>query len=188
MALFMGFLLTPVRLSQFLIEDIDIMFKIELIRNTPLGHKDDEDISVSEAIFSTYSDYESDIHLIFGDLVLCLSRKGDISDIYSDISDIFSQLENGTKNFFMAFLSSSFTTHWDFELTKFDVVKIKAKWIDVVYFDKNQSMIKESEVEVHVSEFKKQWKKIFEPIRKDLLTLGYDNKLKGFGFLDNLTQ
>lgn len=164
----------------------DLMFKLELVRDTPLGQKDDEDISVSEAIFSTYSDYETDIHLFFNDLILCLSRKGDVSDIYSDVVDIFRQLEHGTKNFFMAFLSSSFTTHWDFELITPDVIKIKAKWVDVVCFDEKQTMIKESEVKVNVSEFRKQWKKIFEPIRNDLLTLGYNSRLEGFYFLEEL--
>ncbi|ECF6265277.1 hypothetical protein PL246_23340 [Salmonella enterica] len=162
------------------------MFKLELVRKTPLGQKDDEDISVSEAIFSAYSDYETDIHLFFNDLILCLSRKGDISDIYGDIVDIFKQIEHGTKEFYMAFLSSSFTTHWDFELITPNVIKIKAKWVDVVYFDKKQSMIKKSEIKIHVSEFMEQWKKIFEPIKNDLLTLGYDNKLEGFYFLENL--
>lgn len=165
---------------------IELMFKLELVRNTPLGQKDDDDISVSEAISSTYSDYETDIHLFFNDLILCLSRKGDISDIYGDIIDIFKEIERGTEDFYMAFLSSSFTTHWDFKLIAPNVIKIKAKWVDVVYFDKKQAMIKKSEVKIHASEFMKQWKKILKPIKNDLLTLGYNSRLEGFHFLENM--
>ncbi|POP44312.1 hypothetical protein CHU32_02575 [Superficieibacter electus] len=76
------------------------MFKLEMVRTTPLGQKDNEDLSVSEAISSTCSDYETDIHLFFGDLILCLSKRGDISDIYNDIIDIFKQLNCGAKRFF----------------------------------------------------------------------------------------
>lgn len=174
------------RLSQSFIKDIDIMFKLELIRDTPLGQKDEEDTTVSEAIFSVYSDYETDIHLFFGDFLVCLSRRGDISDIYNDIVDIFMQLEHGSKIFFMNFLSSSFTTRWDFELIKPGTIKINAKWFDVVYYDKKQSMIKQSEIEVPISEFKDQWKKILLPIKEDILTLEYDRRLTGFDFLERL--
>lgn len=83
------------------------MFKLIAIKETPLGVKDDEDLSVSEAIYSTYTDYTNDILMVFDKVVLCLDRKGDISDIYNDIVNIFEQLELGTKQFFMCFLSSN---------------------------------------------------------------------------------
>ncbi|EMS4514826.1 TPA: hypothetical protein ACGBQD_000643 [Escherichia coli] len=79
------------------------MFKLIAIKETPLGVKDDEDLSVSEAIYSTYTDYTNDILMVFDKVVLCLDRKGDISDIYNDIVNIFEQIELGTKQFFYVF-------------------------------------------------------------------------------------
>ncbi|MCE4057324.1 hypothetical protein [Pseudomonas sp. Au-Pse12] len=162
------------------------MFKLEIIRNTPLGKKDDEDSSVSEAIFSTYLEYKTDILLHWDDLTLCLSRRGDISEIYDDIIDMLNQLEYKTKSFFMAFLSSTFTTHWDFKVIDTDLMMVSAKWVDVVYFDKKKTNIKNSSMLISISDFTEQWKKILRTIKKDLLFLGYDNTLDGFIFLDNL--
>ncbi|EFL9680277.1 hypothetical protein IA00_002957, partial [Escherichia coli] len=104
------------------------MFKLIAIKETPLGVKDDEDLSVSEAIYSTYTDYTNDILMVFDKVVLCLDRKGDISDIYNDIVNIFEQIELGTKQFFMCFLSSTFTTRWEFEHKSPDTINITAYW------------------------------------------------------------
>ena len=132
------------------------MFKLEIIRDTPLGEKDSEDTSVSEAIFSTYLEYKTDILLHWDDLVLCLSRRGDISDIYDDIIDVLTNLEKGTEFFFMAFLSSSFTARWDFKIIGSNLLMVEAKWIDVVYLDKRKSNIKKSSMIVTVSDFAEQ--------------------------------
>lgn len=168
------------------IRDTSNMFKLEIIRDTPLEKKDDEDTSVSEAISSIYSEYTPDILLHWDELTLCLSRRGDISDIYDDIVDVLTQLECRVESFFMAFLSSSFTTHWNFKIIEPDLVRVTAKWVDVVYFDNNKSKIKKSSMVISISDFTEQWRKIFIAIKKDLLSLGYNNNLEGFIFLDKL--
>ncbi|WP_028620781.1 hypothetical protein [Pseudomonas sp. Ant30-3] len=162
------------------------MFKLEIIRDTPLGKKNNEDTSVSEAIFSTYLEYKTDILLHWNDLTLCLSRRGDISEIYSDVVDVLIELEKRTESFFMAFLSSSFTAYWDFKITDSDLVIVSAKWIDVVYLDKEKSNIKKSTMTISISDFTEQWNSILKIIKKDLVFLGYNDKLDGFGFLKNL--
>lgn len=88
----------------------------------------------------------------------------------------------------MNFLSSSFTTRWDFELIEPNRIKISAQWFDVIYVDNTQSVIEQSEIEVSVSEFKKQWKKILLPIKRDLLKLGYTKQLAGFVFLEGIKE
>lgn len=186
MARSMDFLLTLKLPVQSSIRDTSNMFKLEVIRDTLLGTKDSEDTSVSEAIFSTYLEYSPDILLHWNDLTLCLSRRGDISDIYDDIIDILTQLEHRIESFFMAFLSSSFTAHWDFKIIDSNLIKVDAKWIDVVYLDKSKSNIKRSSMVISISDFTEQWKKILRSIKKDLLSLGYDNTLDGFVFLDTL--
>ncbi|EHR8838439.1 hypothetical protein ABJ851_003919 [Shigella flexneri] len=160
------------------------MFKIIIIRETPLGIKDEEDLSVSEAIYSTYADYTDDILMVFDKVVLCLDRRSDVSDIYNDIVDIFEQLELGTKQFFMCFLSSSFTTRWEFEITSTEVIKITAHWFVVRYLYNINSDIKVSVIEIPISEFKAQWGNIIKPMKRDILSLGYDVTLENFSFFD----
>ena len=161
------------------------MFKLIAIKETPLGVKDDEDLSVSEAIYSTHTDYTNDILMVFDKVVLCLDRKGDISDIYNDIVNIFEQIELGTKQFFMCFLSSTFTTRWEFEHKSPDTINITAYWFDVRYLYGINSIIKTSTIEIPVSEFKMQWGNIIKPIKKDILSLGYDETLVNFSFFNN---
>ncbi len=160
------------------------MFKIIIIRETPLGIKDEEDLSVSEAIYSTYADYTDDILMVFDKVVLCLDRRSDVSDIYNDIVDIFEQLELGTKQFFMCFLSSSFTSRWEFEITSTEAIKITAHWFVVRYLYGINSDIKVSVIEIPISEFKAQWGNIIKPMKKDILSLGYDVTLENFSFFD----
>lgn len=160
------------------------IFKLEIVRDTPLGKKDIEDRSVSDAIFSTYLEYKTDILLHWGDLALCLSRRGDISDIYDDIVDVLTNLEKGTEFFSMAFLSSSFTTHWDFKIISSDLVMMDAKWIDVVYLHEGKSNVKTSHMIVSISDFTEQWVKVLRSIKKDLVHLDYDDNLHGFSFLE----
>lgn len=85
----------------------------------------------------------------------------------------------------MCFLSSTFTTRWEFEHKSPDTINITAYWFDVRYLYGINSIIKTSTIEIPVSEFKMQWGNIIKPIKKDILSLGYDETLVNFSFFNN---
>jgi len=93
------------------------MFKIEFNVTKKLGIVDNEDISVSEAIWSIYPNYDENVTITFGNYLIHLDKKGDLSVIYNDVILMLKKL-NEIEEFETSFLSSGFTAYWNFKKGK----------------------------------------------------------------------
>lgn len=165
------------------------MFSIEVLDDFVLGEKDEEDISVSEAIESIYVEYTHDIVLNWNEHITRLDRKGDISEMYNDIIRMLNALtDRNKKSFSVSFLSSTFTAIWDFVIDA-NMLNIKAKWITVSFLDDSSG---DSDnlysLNIPIDIFISEWNKLLLILRNDLVKCGYNESLEGFSYLKNLSD
>ncbi|UKB82389.1 hypothetical protein LF887_15395 [Chryseobacterium sp. MEBOG06] len=167
------------------------MFKIEFNKTIELGVIDIEDASVSEAIWSTYPDYKSDVFIHWKGYQIELDKRGDISTIYNDIIDMLEELINNNSLFKSGFLSSTFTAYWNFKVEE-RTIKIKPQFF--VASIKNNDMYLANEeirkldldIEIDFDYFISEWSKLLKSIKEDLLKVGYTEDLENFEYLKNL--
>lgn len=167
------------------------MFKIEFKVTNKLGIKDTEDISVSEAIWTAYHNYGEEITITFGNYLIYLDKKGDISDIYNDIIYMLKNVKENNNEFEVNFLSSGFTVYWNFKKEK-NLISIFPKWISAGLKSKETNLfiqnVREanSTITVNVEVFVYEWHKLLKSIKDDLLKVGYTENLENFDYLKNL--
>lgn len=162
------------------------MFIIKITNEVLIGKIDPDDETVSEAIFSTYSDYTYDILLMWNELVIPLDRRGDLSEIYNDIVFMLDSLKKNKRDFIVSFLSSTFTAKWHIQFEG-EFLKISPKWITVTFSGKqpsdNQKM---NRLLVRKIDFINEWNALLKVIKQDLTRVGYNKNLKGFDYLNTL--
>lgn len=167
------------------------MFKIEFNKTPKKGTIDAEDISVSEAIWSTYPTYDEEIIISFGNFLIFLDKKGDISTLYNDIVTMLKKLNEYRGEFETSFLSSGFTVYWNFKKEK-KAITITPKWISAGLKNKETNLfienLKEANIPItiDVKIFISEWNKFLKSIKDDLLEVGYTEDLKNFEYLKNL--
>lgn len=167
------------------------MFKIEFNKTIELGVIDVENTSVSEAIWSTYPDYKSDVFIHWKGYQIELDKRGDISTIYNDIIDMLEELINNNSLFKSGFLSSTFTAYWNFKVEE-RTIKIKPQFF--VASIKNNDMYLANEeirkldldIEIDFDYFISEWSKLLKSIKDDLLKVGYTEELENFEYLKKL--
>jgi len=166
------------------------MFKIEFNVTKKLGTIDNEDMSVSEAVWSTYPNYTENITITFGNYLIHLDKKGDMSVIYNDVVSMLKKLNKNTE-FEISFLSSGFTAYWDFVKQENSII-ITPKWISAGLEDRETSLFIENVKEanfpktVNIEIFISEWHKFLKSIKDDLLKVGYTEDLENFEYLKNL--
>jgi len=167
------------------------MFKIKFNVTKALGIKDSEDISVSEAVWSTYPTYGEEIVITFGDYLIHIDKKGDISGIYNDIIYMLKDLNENENEFQTGFLTSGFTAYWNFKKEK-NSITISPKWISAGLMSKKTNLfiqnVREANfpITVNTEVFISEWHKLLKSIKDDLLKVGYTEKLENFEYLKNL--
>lgn len=167
------------------------MFKIEFKNTKKLGKKDPEDISVSEAIWSTYLNYDEYIIITFGDYLIHLDKRGDISNIYNDIIYMLTDLNENKNEFQTSFLSSTFTAYWNFKKEE-NSITITPKWFAVGLEKKETKQfienVREANIPITISidVFMSEWHKLLKSIKNDLLKTGYTEELENFEYLKKL--
>jgi len=166
------------------------MFKIEFNVTKKLGIVDNEDISVSEAIWSIYPNYDENVTITFGNYLIHLDKKGDLSVIYNDVILMLKKL-NEIEEFETSFLSSGFTAYWNFKKGK-NSITISPKWISAGLENRETNLfiqnVREANFSIIVNTevFISEWHKLLKSIKDDLLTVGYTEKLENFEYLKNL--
>jgi hypothetical protein len=165
------------------------MFFIEITRPVKLGIKDPEDTTVSEAIESIYSNAGRMINMHWNDFVIPLFGYS-LGDIYYNIINILNDIKSGKSFFTENFLDAVFTAKWVCEIRN-DMIKITAHWTTIANLEKEDITIDKLKqvsnvVLVDLEEFTSGWKKLLRIIKEDLITVGYDNTLEGFEYLEKL--
>ncbi|MDR4892514.1 MULTISPECIES: hypothetical protein [unclassified Chryseobacterium] len=167
------------------------MFKIEFNKTKEIGVIDTEDMSVSEAIWSTYLAYEEDIIITFGNYLIYLNRKGDISVMYNDIISMLKKMKENEDEFEISFLSSAFTLYWNFKKENKSVI-ITPKWISVGLENRETGLFVENlrdanfPITVKTEDFIFEWNNLLKDIKEDLLKVGYTEDLENFEYLKTL--
>lgn len=192
---FMASLLTQTALILFINIGITInMFEIKFKKNDLSKNFYEEDESVSEALETICPSCSLDTSILWDDYEICFSRGGGISDIYNDIIKFLQKIGEGEKEFHINFLSSVFTCKWEFLVAE-DVVRIKPAWFSIANIKLNNADANEKElqcscgeVSVGKAEFMHEWHRFLLSIKADLISCGYDDKLKGFEYLKKLND
>lgn len=163
------------------------MFNINFDNSVELGLLDSEDTTVSEAIYTIYLDYSDSFTLNWNNYLVPLSKKGDLSEIYNDIIKMLVLIKtNKEKEFYINFLSSTFTAKWDFTLYKSEQIRINAKWNSNSIF--SNKIINEIDpnlyqVLVNKTHFVNEWDNLLRNLKRDLKAVGYTDSLDGFSYL-----
>lgn len=167
------------------------MFKIEFNKTKKLGKIDPEDLSVSEAIWSIYLNYDDYIIITFGDYLIHLDKRGDISVMYNDIIYMLKNLNENKTEFLTSFLSSGFTAYWNFKKEE-NLITITPQWFAVGLEKKETKLfienVREANIPITLSidVFMSEWHRLLESIKNDLLKTGYTEELENFEYLKKL--
>ncbi|RKO81924.1 hypothetical protein C5E04_03660 [Pectobacterium parmentieri] len=162
------------------------MFRIKTNNEVLLGKIDNDDETVAEAIYSTYSDYTYDISLMWNNFVIPLDRRGDISDMYNDITLMLSSLKRNESTLLVSFLSSTFTAKWRIQVES-ENLRILPKWITVAFSGQQHSDNEENNtLIVPIVDFINEWDDLLRVIKDDLIKVGYGEDLEGFYYLTTL--
>lgn len=169
------------------------MFKIEFNKVIELGEIDVENTSVSEAIWSTYPEYKSDVFIHWKGYQIELDKRGDISNIYNDIIDMLEELSNNNSLFKSGFLSSTFTAYWNFTVEN-NTIKINPQFFVASVKNNDRYLTNEEirkldlDIDVDFGYFISEWSKLLKSIKDDLLKVGYTENLENFEYLKNLNS
>ncbi|GEN78243.1 hypothetical protein [Chryseobacterium hagamense] len=167
------------------------MFEIKFNVTKKLGIIDNEDISVSEAIWSIYPNYDENVIITFGNYLIYLDKRGDIAGMYNDIIYMLKDLNENENEFQMSFLSSGFTVYWNFKKEE-NLITITPKWISAGLKDRETNLfvqnVREANfpITVNTDVFISEWHKLLKNIKDDLLKVGYTEDLENFEYLKNL--
>ena len=162
------------------------MFRIKINNEVLLGQIDSDDETVAEAIYSTYSDYTYDISLMWNDFVILLDRRGDISDIYNDITLMLGALKRNESTLSVSFLSSTFTAKWYIHVES-ENLRILPKWLTVAFSGQQPYDNEENNILiVPMVDFINEWDGLLRVIKDDLIKVGYGEDLEGFYYLTTL--
>jgi len=162
------------------------MFRIKINNDVLLGGIDDDDETVAEAIYSTYSDYTYDISLVWNNFIIPLDRRGDISEMYNDIVLMLNALKRNESAVSVSFFSSMFTAKWCIHVED-ENLEISPKWITVSFSGQQPcGNEKSNALAVPIVDFINEWDDLLRVIKDDLMKVGYGEDLEGFYYLTTL--
>ncbi|AYN04403.1 hypothetical protein [Flavobacterium sp. 140616W15] len=170
------------------------MFKIKFNCENVIGTFDEDDETVGEAIESSFGNYDTDVFIYWNSYIIYLNKKCDISDIYNDIIKMILCLkENNTENIAINFLSSNFTAKWDFSIKK-DFIAVTPRWINVsleyegkmIDIQDLHSIREDIILNIDIKSFIDEWNNLLLNIKKHLISIGYNNNLEGFEYLESI--
>ncbi|MGE8512462.1 MAG: hypothetical protein ACN6N7_07145 [Chryseobacterium culicis] len=166
------------------------MFKIITKGKAMLGSYDPEAQDTSEAIYTIYkADYDFMIFICWNGFHIPVDGSS-LSQIYSDVVNMLEFIKIGEHDFWVSFLGSCFTAVWYFSI-KNEEIEIKAEWTDIApYHYENRRVENLREVSdvviINKNNFINEWDNILRMIKNDLLSVGYNSRLEGFYYLNDL--
>ena len=166
------------------------MFKIITEGKAIPGNYDLEDQDTSEAIYSIYkADYDFMIFICWNGFHIPMDGSS-LSQIYNDVVDMLEFIAMGEQDFWISFLDTGFTAVWYFSV-KNEEIKIKAEWTDIApYHYENRRVENLREVSdivmINKNSFINEWNNLLRIVKNDLVSVGYDNHLERFDYLNNL--
>ncbi|EBH8906701.1 hypothetical protein OFY73_001921 [Salmonella enterica] len=152
------------------------MFKIEVDDTYEKGLMDEEDTSLSEAIFSTYPISSGYFSINWNGIYIPLTLNS-LSDIIDDIIKMLDSIISGF-DFECSFLCESFSVILNFKIYKKNII-ITSKWISIntdEIFNLNSS---KSVLLINKDKYICEWVRLLSVISNDLKLVGYS-----FLFLD----
>lgn len=152
------------------------MFKIEIDDTYEKGLMDEEDINLSEAIFSAYPISSGCFYINWNGVHISLTLNS-LSEIIDDIIKMLDGIISGF-DFECNFLCESFTVLLDVKIDKKNI-EIFSKWISIntdELFNLNSS---KSVLLINKYKYIYEWNKLLSVINNDLKSVGYH-----FLFLD----
>lgn len=149
------------------------MFKMEIERPVNLGCFDPDDTTLSEAIYSIYSDVGGYVTLNWNGCDLSISFNA-LSEMCKDIVDMLKRINVG-KSFIQNFLCSEFTAEWDIQVSD-ENLKIKAKWTDVAERNVSEKKLRDVSniINVNRENFINTWTGLLDIVEYDLKKMGYE--------------
>ena len=151
------------------------MFQIN-IKNVNINSvKDPDDIYISEAIETIYSNSGCIAELNWNGYFISILGSS-IGSIYSNIVHMINQVELKKEYFVENFLDNGFTAKWQCYIEG-DGIRIVAFFIDITY---TKSTVKDminrnNTINVKQELFIYEWKKLLNKINEDLISVGYND-------------
>ncbi|EFM0297609.1 hypothetical protein FSG83_021885 [Escherichia coli] len=152
------------------------MFKIEIDDTYEKGLMDEEDINLSEAIFSVYPISSGYFYIDWNGVHISLTLNC-LSEIIDDIIKMLDGIIYGV-DFECNFLCESFTVLLDVKIEKKNI-KIYSNWISINTDELSKLNSSESVLLINKYKYIYEWNKLLSVINNDLKSVGYH-----FLFLD----
>ena len=151
------------------------MFQIKIKNININSTKDPDDIYISEAIETIYSNSGCIAELNWNGYNISILGSS-IGSIYSNIVHMINQLELKKEYFVENFLDSSFTAKWECYIDG-DSLKIVAFFIDIANTKKTVKDIinRNNTINIKPKLFICEWRKLLNKINKDLISAGYND-------------